>query len=495
VRSFRSPVTLLSAVRYRPTPFHALSLLLGALIATAGCQDTTEPDAVFSMGVAPTRATIAIGGAQTFQTFALYESGRTETLVTGWRVSDPGVLELWVDEDGRAIVVGLEAGEGHVIALIDDRRVDSASVAVAAVGAIRPGAIRWRLAGYGDETSSGAALDARGTIYTVQAVSGMRLTAVTPEGAIVYSRPGCWAVMAGSVLPDGTAYTMGLDCVRRHGPDGATHWRLDHGATHGGLAVARDGSVAVIGGVGLVLISPDGTERWRAPGPVIARHYRSAPIIAGNGDVYVAWGHALRFWLAQYSREGEIIGAVTLPGEVNGAVPALDGTRVVLTHLDGRVTVVEAGAVLWERDWTTEGRISSAAIDGDGNIYIQSRDLLVSYGADGTLRWSADSLSLRNYDSEIPTPTLLSDNRLLTACRDGASTDPVELCLVDAADGSLVWRTALGGQITGSPAVAPDGTIYVSSGTDLLALWGDAPPLTEGWPTEGGGMGRLRRGR
>jgi hypothetical protein len=48
-------------------------------------------------------------------------------------------------------------------------------------------------------------------------------------------------------------------------------------------------------------------------------------------------------------------------------------------------------------------------------------------------------------------------------------------------------------------AVAPDGTIYVLDNpyytpwSGLIALWGDSPPLTEGWPTEGSGMGRLRR--
>jgi hypothetical protein len=59
-------------------------------------------------------------------------------------------------------------------------------------------------------------------------------------------------------------------------------------------------------------------------------------------------------------------------------------------------------------------------------------------------------------------------------------------------DGSLVGRSNFGARLRGSPAVAPDGTIYVTINDDLLALLDSIPPLTAGWPTEGGGMGRLR---
>jgi outer membrane protein assembly factor BamB len=114
-------------------------------------------------------------------------------------------------------------------------------------------------------------------------------------------------------------------------------------------------------------------------------------------------------------------------------------------------------------------------------------------------RWSADSLACAYCDATtgIGAPTLLADGALVVACGAGAGGGG-EVCEVDGADGSLVWRNDPGGRVFGAPAVDTDGTIYVTvlppgGGTDLVALWGATPAMAGIWPTEGGGMGRLRR--
>lgn len=122
---------------------------------------------------------------------------------------------------------------------------------------------------------------------------------------------------------------------------------------------------------------------------------------------------------------------------------------------------------------------------------MQSQRALVSYDPAGELLWSADSLGCSGCGTQgVAAPTLLSNGRLVVPCRlTGA------VCAVAAAAGSLVWRTLTAAISEGSPAVGADGTIYVGAGEELMALWGKAPPLTEGWPTEGRGMGRLSHER
>lgn len=79
--------------------------------------------------------------------------------------------------------------------------------------------------------------------------------------------------------------------------------------------------------------------------------------------------------------------------------------------------------------------------------------------------------------------------------QNGYSSAAPYVAARDTRDGSLRWQTSLATAVDGSPAVAPDGTIYIAGNGELFALWGKDAPLSEGWPTEGGGMGRLRRAR
>lgn len=167
----------------------------------------------------------------------------------------------------------------------------------------------------------------------------------------------------------------------------------------------------------------------------------------------------------------------------------------MVTYSGGVAVIDTAGVVIWER--VLAGPPSSPVIDGAGNIYIQSTGGLVSYDPGGALRWFADSLAGGSAAFGVGAPTLLVGDALLAPCRR-------EICSVNARDGTLNWRSSFGGGPTPavastSPAVGADGTVYlvrdVGTGvpSELVALWGRVPPLTQGWPTEGGGMGRLRR--
>ena len=253
----------------------------------------------------------------------------------------------------------------------------------------------------------------------------------------------------------------------------------------------------------LVWVSPAGAVDWKTKlGPdTILDPFRSAPAIGENGDIYVAWTSygqqdGLQFWLSRVSSDGSLLWVVPSHDEVDWSSPALVGDRIVLSHDNGYVSVYDTtGAIVWERDFDASANASSPVIDEEGNIYVQTWGTLISYDRDGALRWSSASLSSGNPPG-VGAPALLADGSLVVACRHPGDYGE-DLCAIDRSDGSLLWRIGAADEyVKGAPAVATDGTIYVTIavnlGRDLVALWGRSPPLGEGWPTEGGGMGRMR---
>jgi hypothetical protein len=479
-----------SSARRTGGPF----VLLAVILTEAGCRnDGVRPDVLVSVSISPSDSTVFAGDTVTYEALAEYESGIREPDSLVWRVSDSAVLSLTAEADGTATVVGLDRGEGYVICEVDEVVVDSSALIV-----VRPGDVRWRVEGAGATTYSGPALDAQGRIYTVYIDEHPgTLNAVSPAGDVIFSITGCWSDFSGSVLPDGTAYTTRGLCVQRNAPDGSVDWRnVDcWSGSYGGIAVDLNGAVICMDDTLLMRISPDGTTEWRTAFGATDPEWRTAPAIASNGDTYVAWHETNPpgNWLSRFTFDGTHVWTVPTGGDVNWATPALTGNRIVLSYRSGGVAVFEsAGNLLWEGDWQNSGYVSSPVIDGEGNIYIQSGAALVSFAADGTLRWSADSLAVYS-GFGVGAPTLLADQQLLVKCRDPQEPSE-ELCAVDTGSGALIWRSNIGGYVHGCAAVAPDGTVYVgTSGTELVALWNRVPPLTEGWPTEGGGMGRLRR--
>ena len=447
-----------------------------------GCgDDSVQPDRLLSVSLTPADSTIFVGDAVVYEAKAHYESGTRQPDSVTWAVSNPDVLRLTSEADGRAEVTGIARGESYISATVDGLTDGSLAMVV------HVGDVRW-VADVRGSTYAGPALDAHGRVYVV---GGEDLSAVSPLGQVLFSVPYCnWSELSGSVLPDGTAYTTGNSCVQQHSSEGSLVWQFDDGGTRkGGVAVTSSGGVTFLdtGGVYLIRLSVMGTELWRSPIAASALDQPAiAPAIASNGDTYVPWDSSSSdSRLSRVASDGTLLWTVATSGRVRFASPALADNRIVLGYSSGGVAVFDTtGALLWEQYWGSNG-VSSPVIDGAGNIYVQSRSALVSYDVGGTPRWTADSLA-SDAPIGIGAPTLLSNGQLVVECGG-------EVCTVNVADGSLVWRSNTEAYVFGSPAVAPEGSIHVQSSEGLVTLWGRTPPLKEGWPTEGGCMGRLRR--
>jgi hypothetical protein len=382
---------------------------------------------------------------------------------------------------------------GQVIALINEEFIDSADVTV-----VKPGDLRWHasLPDGGVVPPSSPALDAQGRVYLSHRGGGGQewLSSFEHDGRPVFTVSSCASRLSPSVTSDGSAYTTGIGCTQRHERDGTVAWTVPFGTFDGGLAVATDGSVVILQAQNAYLtrISRQGDVLWEDTLHEDRATQTAAPSIARNGDIYIGWRPQFGgpHWLSRVSPLGNILWTVPDVGYMYGAGAVPVGDRIVSATRYGNVGIHDtSGVLIWEREWgqvTTAG-VSEPVVDLDGNIYIQSSYALMSYDAAGEIRWYAEPLG-SDCGFGVGAPTLLADGQLLVQCN---VPDGTELCAVDAADGAVAWRSGTNGGICGSPAVSPDGTIYVAAGTELLALWGRVPPLTEGWPTQGGSMRRL----
>jgi outer membrane protein assembly factor BamB len=144
------------------------------------------------------------------------------------------------------------------------------------------------------------------------------------------------------------------------------------------------------------------------------------------------------------SASGHLKWRFRTPGAAVTSTPAIDadGTIYVGSH-DGFVYAVGPdGEMKWR--FPTGGSVaSSPAIDASGTVIVGSDDgSLYAIGKDGTQRWR-----LRNGRVERSSPTRLSPQ---------------------FAEPRFVWRRSETPVMRTSPAIAPDGTVYVASSDGCL---------------------------
>lgn len=171
----------------------------------------------------------------------------------------------------------------------------------------------------------------------------------------------------------------------------------------------------------------DALFTWNVDGPV-----NGSPAIGSDGTIYVS-----------------VQAAVS-----NGQ---LFGEKVVALRPDGTVR--------WQYD-----NVPSAApptLAPDGTIYVPSASRLLALNPDGTKRW--DYFGDEAIDSAA---ALGKDGTIYVGTRDG------NLCAITP-DGTLRWKYALGSGISASPAVGGDDVIYVFSQDGILHAV--QPDATQRW--------------
>jgi outer membrane protein assembly factor BamB len=190
--------------------------------------------------------------------------------------------------------------------------------------------------------------------------------------------------------------------------------------------------------------------------------------IAPGGTVYMAgtWNgivHALA------PATGALLWDLSSGGSVSYSSPALgpDGTVYVGTTRGRLRAVTPAGEFKWE---AVVGRVrfGAAAVGSNGTVYIGSFDGLNAVDPDGTVLWTFDTEG-----RVASTPAIGADGTLYVGSLGRAGGRLAAFYAIDPDDGSELWRyqpDGSGNAFYGSPVIDANGDIYVASGNTLTSL-------------------------
>ena len=207
-------------------------------------------------------------------------------------------------------------------------------------------------------------------------------------------------------------------------------WSFTTGGTiHTSPAIGLDGTIYVAASDNrLYAINPDGSEKWNftACGRIL-----SSPVIASDGTIYI----------------------VSYEANLYAINP--NGTEKWLFALGDFSSITEQFYV-------------SPALEADGTIYIGCKEfdwMFYAVNPDGTEKWKVQR------GNHFWTSTIAGDGTIYTGYWDS-------LISVAPANGNVNWEYVAGDGIGGAPSIGADGTIYVGTGTGLMAV---RPNGTELW--------------
>jgi hypothetical protein len=465
--------------------------LVASLLAGA-CGDATGPARPVVLEVTASDTIQVTGGTLTFTAVARDSGGvAVPDVAVAWSVSDGGRGSI---TPGGVFTAGPEAGPVRVRATVSEAGLaDSVAVRV-----VVPGTVKWRWAaaevGGKMMNLGGPTLGTDGVLY-------------------VLVQTGRFPDYPGTVVA--------------FGPDGTVQWSqpLVDVSICNGIVVTPGTEQLWIAGKRLYLLSPDGQILWdtvRAvdPDPEVGPDFlggaaSSEMLVAAWGKHVIAYDaadHAFR-WVSQLApyvswlvpptvtTEGHVLAKRTadtlfvfhgLTGQIlrtfqdpdtgvdkrvfgTGAVPV--GDRYYLPTVQRLAAYDTSGALVWLTEDTGYG-MTEPAVGPDGILYVQTRGFgLQARNPDGTVRWSRGGGPWASWHGG---PALAQGGILYAAGAD-------RFYAYDTA-GSLLWQyvadsAGVNQPFLGSPAIAPDGTVYTWTETHVYAFWGSAPPEPNSpWP-------------
>jgi len=230
------------------------------------------------------------------------------------------------------------------------------------------------------------------------------------------------------------------------------------------VAVGPDGAVYTTTRGGVTALNPDGTLRWNYNGGPAS----GAAAVGRDGTIYYGstWGY-----LWAIDRFGRMKWGYQFSGEIDKASPTIDSRGNVYfgTTAGFRFSFqTGTGDVNWQR--YIGPTYSTPAIGGGDVLYAAAANgILRAIDYTGTLQWSADVGPLGT-----ASPAVGPDGTIYIGA--GGDSDPRLFAL--SPNGDVAWTAALTASVNGAPAVGPDGRIYLIPRDSILyAFAADGSPL------------------
>ena len=234
--------------------------------------------------------------------------------------------------------------------------------------------------------------------------------------------------------------------------------------------VAADGTI-YIGNVEkeLLAFTPQGNLDWSFRGAGNFRH--STPAIAPDGTIYIG-GNDGRLYAVNPDSTRKWTFVADAPIKTSPNIAA-DGT-IYFGADDGRLYAIHPDSTLAWTYATGDTIRSSPAIGPDGTIFFGSTDFyFYALWPDGSLRWRAATGGQIKYCS----PAVTEDGVVYFGSYDG-------FVYALTSDQTFLWAYPTGHIVRSSPAIGPEGRVFIGAGDDLLAILPDGS-LDWEYPTGG----------
>lgn|GEM_PF-1166001 len=249
---------------------------------------------------------------------------------------------------------------------------------------------------------------------------------------------------------------------------GTLKWQFSTGVSEaaGGTiytspAIADDGTIYFGAYTGkLYAVNPDGTQKWAYEAP--AAISRSSPCIGPDGTIYFG---TINHQVLAVRADGSMKWVTVLPAigtpSINSS-PTLGGDGTLYFGSDNKNMYAfnPSGTSKWSLSTSNEVD-SSPSIGPDGTIYWGARDNIIrAFAPDGRQKWTFTTQGMMNSSMAVG-----ADGTLYT----GAGNQLYAI----TPEGKIRWQFSAraGSQYPSSPAIGPDGTIYICfSGGGLYAV-------------------------
>lgn len=305
------------------------------------------------------------------------------------------------------------------------------------------------------------------------------LYAVSPTGTIQWSNDLEANAYSPAIGPDGTIYLQDYhNTLYAFAPAGDLRWTFDdfdhpvHPIYPVGQrvpAIGEDGTVYTVAD-GLYAVDPSTGQRlWRF-NPLYSKSCRQPPVIGADGTIYLTI-HQDDFYAVNPDGTQKWHVKFDYDYEMSFTSPAIDSDGTIYLGVEGAESRIWAfnadGSVRWkavvaEPYCHVRG---SPTIAADGTIYISTKACPEAHGKvialspSGTKLWEYVVLPEHGtaaLDDVYSTPTVGSDGILYF----GAET---ERFYALNPDGTLNWKTRLGGINWSSATILSDGTLYIGT--------------------------------